>query len=618
MADSSSSSVSMDSINSLIGATNTSRVSGLASGIDVDNIVAKLMTAASQPLVQMQQNLQLTEWQRDDYRSMNTLLNALQTNTSTMKLQGTYLKKTVTSSDSSVVTAIAGATAGNASYRLSNINVATSSYVNSDSTIGNSSFDPSKSLWTMKSNFLDKNGNSISLPWKQNTVSQEKIIASTEGQSFQLQHTGIDSSSVTPSISLDGGATNLTPVYEASQLTDDSKVFINQETGQMTFYQPLAKGTTITSSYQYDSLDFTIKTVGQDGNVNKKDFTFSSTDSLNSILSTLSQSSVGINAFYDSTNKMVSMTRTDTGNMTYEATGNAFDFSGVSSSFLTDMLQLDTQKIGSDASYQLNDLPSSTSHSNTIVFGGVTATIQGKGTGTVTLNVNNDTDTAFQSITDFVDKYNDTIKQINDKLSEQKNRSYAPLTDAQKSSMSDSDITNWTEKAKSGMISNDSLLSSALSQLRMNLYSPVGGASNSKMDQLAEIGITTSTDYLDKGKLVIDEDKLKQALSTNPQAVMELFTKTGDTTSEQGIMQRLNTTLKNTMDKIEEKAGNTSMSYTQYSLGKSIDDMNDRIDAFKLRLQDIQTRYYTQFDAMEAAIEQANSQASYLSQFTSS
>lgn len=185
--------------------------------------------------------------------------------------------------------------------------------------------------------------------------------------------------------------------------------------------------------------------------------------------------------------------------------------------------------------------------------------------------------------------------------------------------MKDSDITAWTTKAQSGMLSNDSILSNALSQMRVDLYSPVSGTSSSTMNQLASIGITTSTDYLDHGKLIIsDPDKLKEALSTNPQAVMEMFTSTSTSTnySSQGIMQRLNTTLKNTMNLIEDKAGNTSMTTKQYLMGTSIDDMNNQISAFKLRLQDIQTRYYNQFDAMEAAIQQANSQASYLSQLT--
>ncbi|SFH00575.1 flagellar hook-associated protein 2 [Sporolactobacillus nakayamae] len=536
MADSSSSSVSIDSINSMIGATNTSRVSGLASGIDVDSIVAKLMTAESQPLVQMQQNLQLTEWQRDDYRSMNTLLSNLQTTIQKMKLQGPYLAKTATSSDSSKVTATGGANSGNVAYTLSNVTMATAAHNNSEASIvkENQTFDSSKSLLSQK-DALDQ-----------------------------------------------------------------------------TFSSPIT---------------FTITTYN-DGTATSRTFSYDdpSTTSLDKIMSDITSSDIGVNAFYDSATGKVSMTRTATGDnhlqekdeneLPIDGTGAEIEFSG---DFLTKTLNLDStnEQEGTDAKFTLNGLETSR-HSNTFTVSGVTFNLQSSFSGSASINIGTDTDAVFKSISDFVSQYNDIIKQINDKISETRNRDYSPLTDAQKSSMSDSDVTAWTTKAQSGMLANDSILSGALSQMRMDLYSSVSGTSNTKMNQLSEMGITTSSNYLDHGKLVIDEDKLKEAISTDPQAVMEMFSNTGTTSSSQGIMQRLNTTLKNTMDQIEDKAGNTNMVYTQYSMGKSIDDMNDRIDAFKLRLQDIQTRYYTQFDAMEAAIQQSNSQATYLSQFTSS
>ncbi|MDF2535994.1 MAG: hypothetical protein K0R18_2153 [Bacillales bacterium] len=628
MADSSTSSVSIDSINSLIGATTSNRVSGLASGIDVDSIVAKLMTAESQPLLQMQQRLQQTEWQRDDYRSMNTLLSALQSTTQTMKLQGSYLAKTATSSNSSLVTATAGVTAGNATYTLSNIKMATSAYNNSSGAItSKTDFDPSKSMWDLVSSGAFSNG----LNWNVNEVNNETQTVSSDGTTFSLKHAYINNNSslTTGTITVNtssGSPTSFQVVTDPDEFKTDgssgAQVLLNRETGKLTFNQTLTTGSTImVPNYSYDMLDFSIATTATDGTTeNKKDFTFDPSASLNSMLTTISQSTVGVTAFYDASNKMVSMTRTDTGNL--NVSGKEIRFTG---DLLTKTLGMNeaNEQDGTDASYKVNGLPAtSTSHSNTFTLGGVTFTLQDNPLSTsdsATIRVNTDSDTVYKSISDFVDKYNDTIKQINDKLSETRNRDYAPLTDAQKSSMSDSDITAWTTKAQSGMLSNDSILSSALSQMRTDLYSSVSGTSNSNMNQLAEIGITTSNDYLDHGKLIIsDPDKLKQAISENPQAVMEMFTNTGTDSNSQGIMQRLNTTLKNTMAKIEDKAGNTNMTSSQYSMGDSIDDMNDRIDAFKLRLQSIQTRYYNQFDAMEAAINQANSQASYLSQFTSS
>ena len=48
------------------------RIGGLASGMDIDGIVSELMTAERMPLDKIEQKKIYTEWQRDDYRTMNT------------------------------------------------------------------------------------------------------------------------------------------------------------------------------------------------------------------------------------------------------------------------------------------------------------------------------------------------------------------------------------------------------------------------------------------------------------------------------------------------------------------------------------------------------------------
>jgi flagellar hook-associated protein 2 len=272
---------------------------------------------------------------------------------------------------------------------------------------------------------------------------------------------------------------------------------------------------------------------------------------------------------------------------------------------------------GADAKFTLNGLATSR-HSNNFTINGTTFNIKGNTAAgeSVGLTVSNDVDAVFNKIKDFITKYNDTIKTINDKISEKRNRDYPPLTDAQKSAMSDKDIELWTEKAKSGMLSSDSILPSALSEMRQDFYSPVSGA-DPLMNQLAEIGITTSPVYQDNGKLEIDETKLKQALSDNPDAVMELFTANGSTTATQGIAARLYTSISNTMDKISQKAGSDGAVDTTYFLGGQISDMDTKISEFEKHLNDVQKRYYAQFTAMESAIQRSNTQAGMIaSQFS--
>ena len=50
------------------------RIGGLASGMDIDALVAKLMQAEKSPLIKLQQKKTTYEWQRDAYRGVNTKL----------------------------------------------------------------------------------------------------------------------------------------------------------------------------------------------------------------------------------------------------------------------------------------------------------------------------------------------------------------------------------------------------------------------------------------------------------------------------------------------------------------------------------------------------------------
>jgi len=116
--------------------SNLLRISGLASGIDTDSIVKQLMTAASQPLYELEQQKQWLQWQQEDLQDINTKLLTLRDNTLfSMKLQGTYLAKTV-SSNTSIATATAGVNAVNGTYTLNVNQLATGATSASTSTIG--------------------------------------------------------------------------------------------------------------------------------------------------------------------------------------------------------------------------------------------------------------------------------------------------------------------------------------------------------------------------------------------------------------------------------------------------------------------------------------------------
>ncbi|WP_017756423.1 flagellar hook-associated protein 2 [Calidifontibacillus oryziterrae] len=392
---------------------------------------------------------------------------------------------------------------------------------------------------------------------------------------------------------------------------------------------------------------FAFKTTNANGVESETiNITINETDTVDDVLNKINNSSLGITAMKgnflrddDTMQETIVFTNKSSGSGNYEiavqdANTNTFmsnlGFQTDASNYLTGFQD------GEDAELTINGMYTK-QKSNTFTISGVTYTL--KDVGNVTISTKTDVDLAIENIKEFVDKYNDLLDKVNGKLNETKYRDYRPLTDEQKEAMSDREIELWEERAKSGHLRRDPILSSGFSSIRTALYTKVQPGDkgiNSDFDILSEIGITTTKNYLDGGKLEIDETKLRKALETEPNAVYELFAKTTDSDlssksskdltsaerqekfNESGLVVRMRDILYDTINRIEEKAGNQYSELENYTIGKNIDDINDSIDDFERRLQQIESRYWSQFTAMEKAIQKANEQSGWLMQQFSS
>jgi flagellar hook-associated protein 2 len=349
--------------------------------------------------------------------------------------------------------------------------------------------------------------------------------------------------------------------------------------------------------------------------VNSKTFTFKSSDSINYILATISSdSTIKVSAYYDSLTDKVIFKSKETGtnvNIKIENTqGNLFGPSGAFN------IVSGASATGTNSSMVINGVTVE-NQSNNFTINGIQFNLRQAmtGTDTATLKVESDIDSVVANIKGFIDKYNETIDAINAKLSEERYRDYLPLTDEQKKDMKDTDIKLWEEKAKSGLLRSDPLLSGIVDKMRQALYTPVSGL-RSDMDSLSEIGITTGG-YWEKGKLHLDESKLRDALAKDPNAVAKLFTVFSDdkNTDNDGIAVRLYNVIKSGMDSITDKAGGGDYQlYDNSLLGKQVRDINDRISIMEDQLKSIEDRYYRQFTQMEQAIAAMNQQSMWLSQ----
>ncbi len=626
------------------------RIGGLASGMDIDSIVAKLMSAERAPLYKLQQQKIKFEWQRDAYRSVNTKLKTFDTyvrdNIRYVKDLG---KKTTTVSDSTNVSVTAGSNAqGNLS--ISSItSLATAAKVNG-SLNGQTSTQrlatKSDSLATMMGagapDKLTITLNEIDNSDPDNPVIQNsKEIEIDTSQSIESiltqlnQESGLTASfdEKTGQFSFGTKANHSVSFDDATtkQALEDLGMNTDATTGQFKSDTKWINesGGTVNSKTRLGELglsdgSFTISVPQANGTNVSKEIKYNATDSVEDLLKKLS--GAGATALVGSDgNISITANATGEGNIT---------FSGLDST-LSSILN-NSQIEGTDAKFIVNDVEM-TSKTNKVTVSGYEITLKNKfnhdadqannTTPPVTISSSMDTEGLVDKIKEFVDTYNALIADLGDQLKETKYRDYPPLTSEQREEMSDNEIKLWELKAKSGLLRNDSIIRDGLTKLRAQFVGQVGGLNDKSIDALSELGISSSGKISDGGKLQInDEEKLREAIAKDPDQVIQIFTMTGKEddvevvdgqvkkVDSRGIAQRLQDALSNITKDIEKKAGKTADTDNKYSMGKSMLDLDSRIDNMQKRLIVVEQRYWRQFSAMEQAINKANQQSGMFAQ----
>ena len=310
----------------------------------------------------------------------------------------------------------------------------------------------------------------------------------------------------------------------------------------------------------------------------------------------------------------------------FSLTGN-LDFKGsdpVALEFLTNKLKINSSlaKKGNDAEITLDGVAMQ-QNSNVFTVSGVTYTLNGLTDAgkSASVVITSDIDKTVENVKKFVESYNTMLKKINDELNEAKYKDYLPLTDEAKKALSADQVKVYEEKAKSGILRRDPILSDLVTKMRNNFNDAVIGISGSKTTATS-LGIDTGLGtYKEGGKLYLDETKLKNALNADPDAVYKVFGTDGVllTGNQKGVAGRLYDSLKGTMDRISREGGLTaSADYdTKSNLGKEIKDYKTRMTDMTRRLNDMESRYYKQFDAMEKALAKMQKQSSWFSSASS-
>lgn len=641
------------------------RVNGF-SGMDIESMVKSMMATKRVPLDKLNQEKQLLQWQRESYRELSSKLYDFRTN----KLITKYGNSTALNANKATVTgntdavkATATATANGVEMKVSVTQLAKSATkatpglgqgVSSSTSLAAlegvdlskmSSAETAEYLqkgFDIKINgvsFTDKDGKSLfngmtSISTMVSTINsntQANVIASYDeitGKLSFASKSGGAGSDVLIEIPPDSASpTDPTKTIKRNSLlalfTPKTVIETNALGSGVTDNTTLAElhklngGKDPEPGAPAKSYSFVL---------NGKTFTFNETDKISDVVSKINTDVEGADpSGPDGKPDAKATANFADGKLTINALpGEELKMSGGSYEFMSlfkgkqsytggvDTLE---KTDGQDAKVNINGKDLDNIKSNTFTINGVLLTINDvttkNGVDNPTIIKNqSDPDKALETIKSFIEDYNSLIKDLNSKVDETKYRDFKPLTDEQKKELKETEINTWTEKAKSGLLKNDDIIKSVLSEMRQVI--------TDKLGPLSALGITTGN-YAENGKLVIaNETKLKGMISDNPQLALDLFQGPANAPKE-GLFNQLADKVSNAIEKVYQRAGTnryttdvTSAFRDENIMGRKMKDYNNRILMMQTNLQRTEDRYYKQFAAMEAAMNKMQTQSSSL------
>ncbi|MCL6471330.1 MAG: flagellar filament capping protein FliD [Firmicutes bacterium] len=579
----------------------TFRIGGIASGIDFNKLIDQLMALERRPLNLLEDKKQLLSWKKDYWSEIQTALSNLDKSLEALLKKSTMMARSASSSDQTIVTADATSDAATGTYAIHVNNLATSTKVTSGggaSGLGISgkivtsepissytsrfstnptagTFTINGAIFTLSDTNSDskvdelkvtKSGYADEVISNASGLTLDDIVSGINSNANIKNMAGLDAANAisydlnTDKLSLKAAAAGtlnlgsagdtsnflsavglLNAGFEVDNLTKTSTSHLGRVRTTQILADANFQGITSAADWAVDGSGngkFTINGVEITYNIN--------TDTLQKVIDRINNSTAGVSASYDSINDKLVLTNKSTGSLSIsraDVTGTFLE----KATYVLDSAA--TETIGTNASFTINGGSAITSLSNDVtgVIAGVTLHLK-KDSSDATITIEKDNSKAKAAIKDFIDKYNAAITLINTRLSEEKVKE--PLSDYDR---------------KKGILRADRTLIDIKSKLVNKATSIVTGLS-ATMDQLAEIGITiTSDDFGKSSTLVLDEAKLDAALNDNAGAVASLFFNDIDAdgkvdNNEDGVAARISLF----MDQVLDKGGTKSVtSYTE-------------------------------------------------------
>jgi flagellar hook-associated protein 2 len=352
-------------------------------------------------------------------------------------------------------------------------------------------------------------------------------------------------------------------------------------------YTATAAATTVSSS---TTLDTALGLTGSsEFRINGAVITWdATTDTISSIVSRINSSGANVLASFDSLTGKMSLQNRTTG-----ATGISIDDNYGNGNFdLTDALKLTTlgggnndapvTSLGQNARFSINGgaVQSSTSNTVTRVITGVTLNLTGTLNTTATISIGQDTTAAVANVKTFVTAYNDALKWVQDNTK----------VDAARKTRGD--------------FAGDAMIEGIMNRLRAVVNTAASGLTTT-YKSLPSIGLSSGAVGSAVGttsSLVLDETKFTEALTSDPEAVQNLFAASG------GPLSSLKTYL------IGATSFSGMLNSSQTSADTQLRDLDRRIADMQSRLDQKQAALQKKYSDLEATLSKLQAQSSSLSQ----
>ncbi len=589
------------------------RLSGLMSGMDTESVIQQLVEARSAKVTTAKNDQTKLEWKQEIWKGLNSKLRSLQSKLNDLRFTGGYVKKTTSVSDSSVANVLTSGEAVNSVQDLQVNRLAKTAYLTGGRVSMKAGFSGGVSALTRMDFLMDFSGGS----------SKTITLGKSDGSQADIELKASDTISDVLTRLKDAG---VNASFDATQ----KRFFINaKDTGEKGDFNFTGDATALKalgldigragSAIQKEGLvteQTTLSSLGINagdkltwtvGGETKEITMDSAGERIEDLLGYLNKN--GVNATYDERQKR------------FYVENDEVEFGGA----IAEKLGLDslpqeaasaTMIHGQDAMITLNGAAFE-SENNVFEINGLTITAlsQTDPGKSITLTTKQDTDGIYDMIKDFFKSYNEVINEMDKLYGADSAKGYEPLSDDEKSSMSESEVEKYEKKIKDSLLRRDSSLNSVSSAMKRVMMD--GATVNGKKMYLVNFGIETMNYFLasdgernayhingdpDDVSTSAEEDELKKMIETDPDTVISFFSQ---------LTMNLYNEMNNQSKSVEgyRSFGNF---YDDKKMKSDYDDYTAKIKDLEKKLADYEDKWYKKFAAMETTMAKMQSNANSL------